>query len=808
MAPPDIHILLVEDEAAHVELIRRSLEGMPGRVRLSVASTLGEANDLLALGVPDLLICDYLLPDGKGTDLLPNSKGAAPYPVLIMTSHGSETVAVTTMKSGALDYLVKSEATLAAMPRIVERTLREWGHILEYRQAEARVKLNLERLEALLSLSQTPWSSERELIEASLEEGVRLTGSDGGYLHFLDEDAGTAALYAWSREVKKACQVQEPSHYPLARAGIWADSARRREPVIHNDYSSESSRHGLPPGHFPVQRHLSVPIRDGDRIVGICGVGNKKTPYDEADVLQLSLFMNSMWSILTRLRMENELRQSKQAWENTFDAIGDVVTILDREMRIVKANQATCRLLGQDLGGIVGQHCYQAFRMGDAPCLGCAGRRAIAEHHFLTAEVYHRNLQRFFLLSFSPIFDEHHQFTGVVHTAKDITELKGLEGQIRHMQKMEALGTLAGGIAHDMNNILTPIMGYAEIVQSQLPKGSRLWANQGEILAAGLRAKELVKQILTISRQGESEKRPIRIQPIVKETLKLIRSSIPTTISIEQAIDPDCGPIMADPTQIHQVLMNLCTNAYQAMREKGGVLAVSLAEKELGPADAKTQFQLEPGEYVCLAISDTGSGIPPEIRERIFEPYFSTKKDAQGTGLGLAVVHGIVQSHRGHISVYSEPGKGSTFRIYLPRIHDQVDSQQAALAPGIPGGSERILLVDDEEPIMEMERQILEELGYRVTAFSNSPDALAEFLAHPDRYDLVITDMTMPSLTGAELAQRMLAARAGLPIVLCTGFSELIDGEKARRQGIKAFLMKPVSIRELATVMRELLEGK
>jgi len=401
----------------------------------------------------------------------------------------------------------------------------------------------------------------------------------------------------------------------------------------------------------------------------------------------------------------------------------------------------------------------------------------------------------------------------IIGTWLDITESKLAEEerlrlgeQLQQAQKMESIGTLAGGIAHDFNNILSAIIGYAELVKQRLTKDSEIWIYQQQVVRAGMRAKDLVQQILAFSRQVPQEYKPLKIHLFVKEALKLLRSSIPTTIEIKQSINPDCGTIMADPTQIHQIMMNLCTNAYQAMRETGGVLAVGLSEVEVSADDYLAGLHLAPGRYVMLDVSDTGPGIRPEIKNRIFEPYFTTKDKGEGTGMGLAVVHGIVKSHHGHISVYSEAGKGTTFHVYLPCVAMETNAAAVEAEGAAPRGHERILMVDDEEEITRVSQQILEELGYTVTAMTGSIDAWETFQRDSQQFDLVITDMTMPNMTGVELAIKILHIRPDMPIVLCTGFSEQISEEKAKSLGIKAYITKPVLTKDFAMMVRRTLD--
>ncbi len=398
------------------------------------------------------------------------------------------------------------------------------------------------------------------------------------------------------------------------------------------------------------------------------------------------------------------------------------------------------------------------------------------------------------------------QSSGYTSIMRDISERKQLEMQLRQAQKMEAIGTLAGGIAHDFNNILTAILGYGEIVYEGMAEESPLREEQAQVLKAGNRAKELVKQILTFSRRSEQRHQAVQIHLIVKEALKLMRASIPTSIEIRENIDPTCGLVLADPSQIHQILMNLCTNAYQAMREKGGVLGVNLVSRRLEPADLSGVAELPPGDYIHLEVSDTGCGIDPAVIEKIFDPYFTTKGKGEGTGLGLSVVHGIVKSCGGQILVASVPGRGSTFAVYLPRVEAVAGANSYAANENLPGGRERILVVDDELPIALVEQKILESLGYQVAVLNSSADTLKLFLANPAAFDLLLTDMTMPEMSGAELSEKILAARPQMPIIICTGFSEKIDPEKAHAMGIRGYLQKPLSKKDLAKAVRSALD--
>jgi signal transduction histidine kinase/CheY-like chemotaxis protein len=381
------------------------------------------------------------------------------------------------------------------------------------------------------------------------------------------------------------------------------------------------------------------------------------------------------------------------------------------------------------------------------------------------------------------------------------------ENQLQQMMKLQAIGTLAGGIAHDFNNILFPIVGYTELTMDDIPPDSQARKNLEEVLKAANRAKELVQQILTFSRQNGQERKPLKVQTLIKETLKLLRATIPSSIEIHSSVDEDCGPVNGDPTQIHQVIMNLCTNAYHALQETGGKLEVSLKETNLGHEQSLERVGMKPGRHLELTVKDNGHGMTPLVLERIFEPYYTTKEQGKGTGLGLSVIHGIIKNHGGDISVSSQPGAGSTFSVYLPVIDDIEVEIEPVKTAGATNGNERILLIDDEEQIIDLERRILENLGYKVTPKTDSEEALEEFSARPDRFDLVITDMTMPKITGDRLARKLMEINPQIPVILCTGFNEAISEEKALAMGIDKFVMKPIVKDELAYTIRTVLDN-
>jgi PAS domain S-box-containing protein len=406
----------------------------------------------------------------------------------------------------------------------------------------------------------------------------------------------------------------------------------------------------------------------------------------------------------------------------------------------------------------------------------------------------------------SPIRDQAGQVINYYAHHRDVTQEEKIREHLRQSHKMEAIGTLAGGIAHDFNNILGAISGYAELARMNLQDAPRAANYLEQSLKAGERAKDLVRQILTFSRQGEQEKKPLDLALVVKESLRLMRATIPSTIAIHQELSVQPATVLADPTQMQQVVLNLCTNAAHAMRESGGLLDVSLSIMHIDEKEMENYPGLQAGPHLRLSVSDTGQGMPREVVERIFEPFFTTKAKGEGTGLGLAVVHGIVTLSGGIIKVYSQPSQGTVFHVLLPCLQYGQETA-AALAPqDIPRGRERILLVDDEFALVEILRNMLSGLGYQVTALSSSAEALQVFKDRPGDFDLVLTDLTMPGLTGLDLSRVLLAMRPDLPVILCTGFGEAAAMEKAKSLGVREVIFKPVLRGDLARAIRRHLD--
>lgn len=511
-------------------------------------------------------------------------------------------------------------------------------------------------------------------------------------------------------------------------------------------------------------------------------------------------------NITERKQVEMELSRLATAIEQAVES----VIILDKHGKIQYANTAFFRVSGYTREEVIGKSpAFLKSNKKDDETFYRGLLNTLSSKSVWTGRIANRKKDGSIYeaeTTISPVRDKGGKIINYVAVERDVTEEIKLECQLRQMQKMEAIGTLAGGIAHDFNNILSAIIGFAEMSIEDIAEGHPAKHFSTQILKAAVRGRDLVRQILMFSHRNEEERKYFRLSLIVKEAMKLIRASLPSTIEIRERLEAEKDVIFASPTQIHQVLMNLCTNAGHAMRIKGGVLEVTLMELNIGSTADLPHLGMEPGVYLKLSVSDTGTGMDRSIIERIFDPFFTTKSPSEGTGMGLAVVHGIVKTHGGEITVRSAPGRGSVFDVYFPRT-DVEDIEEGEPVLNSQKGTERILLVDDEDAIVEMGASMLSRLGYSVCVTRDSLEALDIFKREPQAFDLIITDQTMPRMTGTQLSQEMMALREDIPVILCSGYSEMVNRDLAREVGIREFLMKPVSRNELAETIRRILDA-
>jgi two-component system, cell cycle sensor histidine kinase and response regulator CckA len=506
-------------------------------------------------------------------------------------------------------------------------------------------------------------------------------------------------------------------------------------------------------------------------------------------------------------QLYNESKKAEAVYSSLINSSADAIVIYDMKGRTKVVSSAFTKLFGWSLNELKGKRIDYVpesevektiAQINDAiqrgiPCQGFETKRFKKDGRLVDVSI-----------SASGFTDHEGKLAGMLVILHDISEKKRLEAQVRHSQKMEAIGTLASGIAHDFNNILSIILGNSELALYGLPKEKPLYSFLEEIRIASLRAKDVVKQLLSFSRKSEENRYPINIVPIVIESLKLLRSSVSANIEFRQNISKKPYTILAEPTQIHQIMINLCTNAVHAMEKTGGYLDITLEKKEISSEDNEFYPDLKEGKYLKLSVSDNGHGIASGHIERIFEPYFTTKDIGKGSGMGLAVVHGIVKNHEGVIKVSSTLDQGSTFEIFFPAIEAQ-EKMRSNIQQKFPVGNETILVVDDDELILKMEKKILICLGYQVEAFTNPIIALEQFLIAPEKFDLVIADMAMPKMTGDNFIMELLKIKPDLPAILCTGYSEWIDENKAMEKGIKWLLIKPFDMHKMAVAVKEAL---
>ncbi len=546
--------------------------------------------------------------------------------------------------------------------------------------------------------------------------------------------------------------------------------------------------------HVPVKIHASPFQTNGDRLV-------------------LGIFKD----LSQEKKLNDKARENENRFRLAFENSNEGMCLVDAKGNLMRTNKRMCEMFGYSKQELETLTVNDIAHPEDKEMSPKVIRNSLAGHatntkfekryihkkgHTITAKV-----------STALVRNEEHKPLYFISHINDITEEKNrekgrrkYEKQLRQSQKLEAIGTLAGGIAHDFNNILSSVIGFAELAIDDADEGSVMHDNLSEILTAGIRAKDLIKQILMFSRKEEIEKKPIKLKSIVEETSRLLRASIPTTIEFSINADSE-SVVMGDPSQFHQILMNLCTNASHAMQKTGGNLNVELKDVTLDPAFVAVYPGLSSGPHVLLTIEDTGTGIPEHVRDKIFDPFFTTKQKGEGTGLGLSVVHGIVRDCMGGIFVYSEEGKGTIFKVYFPVVKTSIQPVHAAPVV-IPNGSEHILLVDDEPALVKMGKQALECLGYRVTTRTSSIEALELFKVKNESFDLVITDMTMPKMDGEDLVINLKKINSKLPVILCTGFNPNMDEKRGREIGIDAFANKPFLKNELGQTVRRVLDRR
>lgn len=645
---------------------------------------------------------------------------------------------------------------------------------------------------------------------------------------FMDVDRSYVNIFSHDmervKEVYEWCNKEIDSRVKQIKNMFMQNYLWTVEQLKNGQYICVSSLSELPPeaekekaswGKAEVKSILGIPLYFSNKLVGYFMLNSvkKEKKWKEEDIRLLKLVGEIFINALERKKSEEALTRSEANYRMLVENTRDIIYSYnpDGTVRFITPQVAK---LGYNPEEIVGRKMIDFVHPDDKERILDDFRRFIVTgKSFPTVCRLIGKKSAIHIEEISEIIkDEKGDIAYITGVIRDITErIKAeeekskLEKQLRHSDKIKAIGTLAGGIAHDFNNILVAILGYIEVALYNIPDDSNLRPYMEQMKKACHRAIKLVKQLLTFSRETEGERNPIQLSTIIKESLKMLRPLIPATIDIKQNLK-NPGIIHGDPTHIYQIMMNLCKNAADAMKEKGGVINVSLKDIDTDSNTAESNQELAPGNYIRLTVSDTGHGIEQSIKERIFEPYFTTKKIGEGSGMGLSIVHGIVKSYGGEITVESETGKGTSFNIFFPKIksNEHVEIKGTSKPPG---GNENILLVDDEEDmVVRVLKKILEDLGYNVVAKYSGNQAFKVFCEDPEWFDLVITDQTMPKMTGIELSRRLLQVRPDIPIILTSGFSQVIPSEMIKKIGIKQFIMKPFEIQELAHIMRKLLD--
>ncbi|WP_212637967.1 hybrid sensor histidine kinase/response regulator [Desulfocicer vacuolatum] len=692
----------------------------------------------------------------------------------------------------------------------IKGILGNFHDISEKKQTEKNIKLKNKIQSIQLQLiKKAPTLSTTALLQKFLDEAETLTHSSIGFYHFFNEEDKTISLQAWSTNtMNNMCKIKLPrSHYPIDKAGIWCECAKKRKTVIHNDYNALKHKKGYPENHVPVIREVVVPIFRDNKIVAILGMGNKPVDYTREDAETIEILAELAWETVARKQTEEKINTSEEKFRLAFLTSPDSINLSRlKDGVFLEINEGFSKTTGYTRKEAIGKSSLELNlwkNNKDRKRLAAILKKDGIVENF-EAELLTKSGKAISgVISASILFIENEEF--ILSITRDFTKQRKLERHYLQAQKMESIGTLAGGIAHDFNNILFPILGHSEMLLHDLAGDDLTHKSITAIHASALRAKDLVGQILTFSRQQNDDIKLMKIQPILKEAVKMLRATIPATIEIKQNIAAHCGFIKADPTQIHQMIMNLATNAFHAMETKGGTLTIALTPVEIDEINLPPTLNT-PGQYAFLSVKDTGDGISANVAERIFEPFYTTKSKGKGTGLGLSVVHGIVKKFGGTIELNTEPGAGAEFKVYLPLESMEDKASGIISSPAqIPGGSESILLIDDDESIISMETQMLERLGYRVVSRTSSLEALELFKHSHGDFDLIISDLDMPKMPGDALAREFLSVKSDARIILCTGFSNKLTPQTIKKMGIKGMLHKPIILKNLAEKIREVL---
>ena len=724
--------------------------------------------------------------------------------IVFMTREKMQRLVAVSVAAGSLALVVLLSLWIITLRR----------QIAERKVLEDETRLDSLRFASLLRITQYDYASTQDLLDFALREAIDLTASMFGYIFHYDEATQLFTLNSWSKEVMDECSLLEyKTVLELGNTGLWGEAVRQRKPIIVNDFNAENPyKRGYPEGHAPLHSFLTIPVFIKDAIVAVIGVANKKTDYTESDIRQLTLMMDFVWKVTEQAKTDQELKASEGRYRDLLESIHLLAIIIDTGWNITFCNNHFLKVTGYTREEALGLNVPEKMvPMNEQDMVRSIYTTIVSEkvdrhleNHIITKE----GDLRLIVWNRTPMLDTKGNVVGIASIGIDVTEHRHVEEQLRQAQKMEAVGLLAGGVAHDFNNILTVIGGYGTLLQMDRNLNKAQQAQVSQIVSSAEKAAQLTRGLLAFSRKQPLIMKLENLNEIVQHVHKFLARIIGEDITLSTSCSGPELPVIADRGQIEQVLVNLATNARDAM-PNGGVFSV---RSELTVLDSfftvSHRYEAPPGRYALLTVSDTGCGIGKEHLDHIFEPFFTTKEVGKGTGLGLAIIYGIIKQHNGFINVYSEPGQGTTFRIYLP-----VQETNGAIPSGdaderVPvGGNETILVAEDDPAVGIMVSKILTEYGYEVILAEDGEDVIEKFRRHQDRIRMILMDMIMPKKNGREAFEEIHRIKPGVKVLFSSGYTaDFIESRGVSEDSIE-LIMKPVKPMELLHKVRDMLDA-